>query len=483
VLLLTLVVPTQGQSVVINEFVASNQHGLTDGDGNASDWIELYNGSSRSVVLDGWHLTDDRGNLHKWTFPAGTVLSAGKYLVVFASAHMSPTGVYTDRKGYLHTNFSLDKDGEYLALVDPDGAVVHEYTPRFPPQRTDVSYGLRQGAFCYFAVPTPGQLNGTGSLGLVEPTIHSQERGFHDQPFDVRISCASPEAQIRYTLDGSEPTEQRGVLYNPGTSIPITTTTVLRSVALKAGWLSPAVTTHTYIFVDAVARQPKNPPGWPSTWGTNSEVPGTIPADYAMDPRVVDSTLPGYSVRAALLDVPSVSISMLPDDFVGTTTGIWTHPQSLWERKCSIEYLLPASTDGFQYDCKIEIHGGSSRRPWRMQKHSLRLTFTSQYGPAKLKYPLFPGLDVDEFNQLILRGGFCDSWGLVSWDATRYRPNDAQYIRDTWVKESLGDMGHPTSSSLFALTSSPASASKSSQISPLGAAISVRPARSLIAMP
>ena len=92
--------------------------------------------------------------------------------------------------------------------------------------------------------------------------------------------------------------------------------------------------------------------------------------------------------------------------------GIWTNPLSRWERKCSVEYILPDGAEGFQHDCKIEVHGNSSRRPWRMQKHSLRLTFTSQYGPAKLHYPLFPGLDVEEFNQLILRGGFCDSWAL-----------------------------------------------------------------------
>lgn len=448
-LLLTLALGAQAQTVVINEFLASNQRGLTDGDGKASDWIEIYNPTTRSVPLAGWHLTDDRSNLRKWTFPTGTTLAPGKYLVVFASAHPSTTGVYTDPKGYLHTNFSLDKDGEYLALTDPDGAVVHEYTPRYPPQQTDVSCGLSQGVLRYFSPPTPGQPNGAGFPGLIEPTTHSRERGFYDQPFDVRILCATSDVQIRYTVDGSEPTAQTGAVYTPSTTIPITTTTVLRSAAFKTGWLPTAVTTHTYIFVNDVARQPKNPPGWPSTWGTNSEVPGTIPADYAMDPRVVDSTLPGYSVRSALLDLPTVSISMLSDDFIGPAKGIWTHPQSLWERKCSIEYLLPDKTEGFQNDCKIEMHGGSSRRPARMQKHSMRVTFTSQYGPAKLKYRLFPGLNLDEFNQLILRGGFCDSWGLVSWDAGRYRPNDAQYLRDTWMKESLGDMGQPTSVSRF----------------------------------
>ena len=333
----------QGQSVVINEFLASNHHGLLDGDGNASDWIELYNGSSTTVALEGWHLTDDARNLRKWTFPAGTSLPTGHYLVVFASAHVSPTGVYVDPKGYLHTNFSLDKDGEYLALVAPDGTVVHEYAPSFPPQQMDVSYGLWQRAYRYFSPPTPGQPNGAGFIDLVEPTTHSRQRGFYDQPFAVQISCSTPDVQIRYTLDGSEPTEQRGTLYAPSTSIPITTTTLLRSVAFKTGWKTASVTTHTYAFVNDVAHQPANPPGWPSDWGYDSEVHGTVPADYAMDPRVVNNTLPGYSIRTALLDVPTVSIAMLPDDFISRTTGIWTNPLSRWDRKCSIEYILPGT--------------------------------------------------------------------------------------------------------------------------------------------
>ena len=160
------------------------------------------------------------------------------------------------------------------------------------------------------------------------------------------FSATRRTPSIRYTLDGSEPTEQHGLVYNPGIPIRITTTTSVRSAAFKTDWKSAGVTTHTYIFVNDVARQPANPPGWPSDWGYDSEVDGIVPADYAMDPRVVNSTLPGYSVREALLDIPTVSISMLPDDFIGRATGIWANPRSLWERKCSIEYILPDGTEG-----------------------------------------------------------------------------------------------------------------------------------------
>ncbi len=430
-------------SVVISEFVASNRASLFDGDGEASDWIELYNGGGEPIVLSGWYLTDDADDPGKWCFPPGVILPSGDYLVVFASSRSE--GDFADRAGHLHTNFALNKDGEYLALIDPQGNVVHAYAPSYPPQETDVSYGLRQTESCYFATPTPGRRNQRPFTGFVEPTVHSSPRGFYDEEFDLEISCETPEVSIRYSLDGSEPTAQHGLLYDRQRPIHIGTTTQVRSIAYRPGWMPRSVSTHTYIFCDHVARQPADPPGWPTDWGHDSEVGGIVPADYEMDPRVVDSTRPGYSVREALLDIPSLSVSMEPDDFLGGASGIYTHPLSRWERKCAIEYLRPDGAEGFQEDCKIEVHGNSSRRPYRMQKHSFRLTFTREYGSSKLRYPLFPDSEVEVFNQLVLRACFTDSWGLVSWVPSRYRPNDSQYIRDVWMKESLRAMGQPSS--------------------------------------
>jgi len=433
--------------VLINEFLASNRRGLLDGDGKSSDWIELYNAGSEAVSLAGWYLTDSKNDLKKWPFPPDTVLGAGEYLLVFASEKSVDN--YVDRDGYLHTNFAIEKGGEYLALVNPGGRVIHEYDTEFPPQQTDISYGMWQTLFRYFAVPTPEKPNENAFLGFTDKTSHSHSRGFYDEAFSLRIFCDTAGAFIRYTLDGSEPTEQHGTIYDSASPIPITTTTHVRSAAFKPGLRPGDVTTHSYIFPDAVALQPAAPPGWPSDWGYDSDAKAVVPADYEMDPRVVNSTLPGYSVREALLDIPTITISMEPDDFISDATGIYANPRSRWERKCSLEYFFADNTTAFQHDCKIEVHGNASRRPYRMQKHSLRLTFTSLYGPAKLNYPLFGESGPDEFNQLVLRGSFTDSWGLVSWSSSRYRPNDSQYIRDVWMKESLADMGQPSSRGNF----------------------------------
>ena len=73
-------------------------------------------------ICSGMHLTDDAGDLTKWTFPAGTVIETDGYLVVFASGRdiQDPS---LDENGYLHTNFKIDSDGDYLAVTTSDGTV------------------------------------------------------------------------------------------------------------------------------------------------------------------------------------------------------------------------------------------------------------------------------------------------------------------------------------------------------------------------
>ena len=120
---------------VILEFLASNDDGLKDENGDNSDWIEIHNPDASSVSLSGWSLSDDLNLPTKWSFPSVT-LAPNEKLVVFASGK--------DRAvagSELHTNFSLSTTGEYLALVKPDGSKTSEFNP-YPAQETDVSYGL-----------------------------------------------------------------------------------------------------------------------------------------------------------------------------------------------------------------------------------------------------------------------------------------------------------------------------------------------------
>ena len=133
-----LLVPAAAQPV-ISEFMAQNNNTLADEDGEYSDWIEIRNTGNSAINLAGWSLSDLSTDLQQWTFP-DTSLAANATLIVFASGK--------DRKlsgQPLHTNFSLAVAGEYLALTAPDGITkATEFSPAYPAQSTDVSYGAAQ---------------------------------------------------------------------------------------------------------------------------------------------------------------------------------------------------------------------------------------------------------------------------------------------------------------------------------------------------
>jgi len=70
--------------LLINEYAPANTSGFKDEDGNYSDWIEIFNNTSSTINLEGYHLSDQAAFLSKWTFPAIS-LSPASYQVVFAS--------------------------------------------------------------------------------------------------------------------------------------------------------------------------------------------------------------------------------------------------------------------------------------------------------------------------------------------------------------------------------------------------------------
>jgi hypothetical protein len=142
---LVFILPATGQ-LSITEFLAENRSGITDSDGDTSDWIEISSRADVPTGMSGWHLTDDPGELTKWSFPAVT-LPAGGFLVVFASGKDR-----SDPAVELHTSFSLDSGGEYLALVAPDGVtVVSEFN--YPEQFEDISYGASARVLSQIVVP------------------------------------------------------------------------------------------------------------------------------------------------------------------------------------------------------------------------------------------------------------------------------------------------------------------------------------------
>jgi hypothetical protein len=156
------------ETVIISEVMASNSRSIADENKSFADWIELRNTGTTAVNLEGWSLADSRRRPRQWLFPA-TNLAPNAHLMIWASGRNRRVA-----GAPLHANFKLSSSGEYLGLVRPDGSVASEFTPQFPPQLPDVSYGFLPGIThsVFFTMPTPGKAN-ESSPTLPGPLITS----------------------------------------------------------------------------------------------------------------------------------------------------------------------------------------------------------------------------------------------------------------------------------------------------------------------
>lgn len=149
------------QPPVINEVMAANDGYLDDENGDTPDWIEIRNPNAFAISMAGYRLRDGGGS--DWAFPAGTFLAGNGHLRVFSSGKDR-----TNPAQNLHTNFSLNSDGELLELRAPGGLTVVDSIPAtvvFPDNVTwgRISNGATQG---YLVTPTPGASNsGAGEPG------------------------------------------------------------------------------------------------------------------------------------------------------------------------------------------------------------------------------------------------------------------------------------------------------------------------------
>ena len=254
--------------IIISEFLADNDRVLSthvEGREEYPDWIEIFNNTTETIDLSNWHLTDRADVGGKWRFPEGITLGSGDYLIVFASKKEEDdypgNYPYVDDDGFLHTNFKLSNNGEYLGLVGPDAStVMYEYNSfelgvdefGYPSQQEDISYGFYYGDHRYFWEPSPGTVNRSPFDGLVEEPVVSHPGGCYVNGFDLTVTCETEGAIIRYTTDGTPPNLANGMTYTE--PIRIDSFTHLMVKGLKAGFKRSDAVIHSYIFLDSDVR-------------------------------------------------------------------------------------------------------------------------------------------------------------------------------------------------------------------------------------
>ncbi|SMO60856.1 lamin tail domain-containing protein [Gracilimonas mengyeensis] len=350
--------------IKINEIVASNGSSLTDEQGEADDWVEIFNAGEVSVNFGGMYVTDDPEEPLKWQIPSDqsnqTTIGPGEYLVLWFDGD--------PEQGALHVDTKLSASGEYVILTDDDG-VTRIDSVAFPELEEDIAWGRNpdgSGAFTYLN-PTPLATNSGSELQQqAEAPSFTLESGFYSSSLVIGIEAPSEDAQIRYTIGGGIPTTSSTLYEGP---ITIDSSAVLRAIAIEPGKAISPISTNTYLFGDS----------------------HTIPVvTFVMDPDSLFGEEEGMYVIGDSAEAG--------ENFPFFGANFWEE----WERPVHIEYLNRSGSVEFEFDGGASIGGNFSRG---FPKKSFIINNNSSYGIDELDYDLFPENDYTEYDGFGLRAG------------------------------------------------------------------------------
>ncbi|MEN8737485.1 MAG: CotH kinase family protein [Akkermansiaceae bacterium] len=228
---------------VINEIMANNRSTVADAQGEFDDWVEVFNPGASELDLSGYYFSDDPEEVTKWQVPLGSgmVVPAGGYATLWLDDDVED--------GADHVGVRLAAEGDVLILTAPDGVTVVEQVV-LPGQHPDISYGRDEaGEFRYLINPTPGLMNDPTGVAVLEGVTFSREQGTFETGFDLVLATSSEGASIRYTVDGTRPSNSNGAVY--GSPVMVESTSCVRAALfLGASQISP-VEIRVYLEVDA----------------------------------------------------------------------------------------------------------------------------------------------------------------------------------------------------------------------------------------
>lgn len=362
----------QVNSLVINEVCASNIDQWVDPSFNYGGWVELYNPTSSAITLTGWYLSDNPLKLNKAKVNQETIIEPGRHVTLWFD-HYSKWSTKT-------IDMKLDCDGGTLYVSDGSGNLVTSLS--YPSAISRCSWARTTDGgetWSYCAQPTPGKSNDgspMSNLRLEAPEVDSPSRIFSAGVEQVNVNI--PEGcTLRYTTDGSAPSETNGYVSLTG-NFTTTTTRTYRFRLFREGWLPSPVVSRTLI-------------------------------------------------RSSLdIDLPILSIVSTHDNFYSDSLGIFCrgvngragNGESVkcnwnmdWERPAVFEYFSPNGELRFAQETGVERCGGWSRA-WK--PYSFKIKGNKRYeGKKFLQYPFFSQKPYLRHQVLQIRNGGNDLYCRV----------------------------------------------------------------------
>lgn len=358
--------------LMINELMQSNIDCVMDDLNDFPDsWVELYNGSSTTINLAKYSIGITSEAEKAWPLPASQV-KAGEYVMVCCDKEASK----------LHTNFRLESGKGCEVYLFYDGKVTDHIGPLPKQPAPNISYGRQtdgSDTLGYMLEATPQKANcGTtcdGSHLLGEPLFSQQgfvTTNMNTITLALSMPTDSPEGtEIRYTLDGTEPTAGSTRYTAP---LTIGSSKVVRAKLFCKGWLSRPSSTQSYIFF----------------------------------PRQL--TLPVISIVT--------DNRYLNDNKVGIFANNSNENRNNWRRPINIEFFMNGENQPSNINqiCETRVAGAASRGA---SKKSMAIYANKRFGTKHFDYEFFPEQRPGSMNfkSLVLRNAGNDVDYLYMRDA------------------------------------------------------------------
>ncbi|MCQ2975112.1 MAG: CotH kinase family protein [Bacteroidales bacterium] len=355
--------------LVINEVCLDND--TIEIDGKTPDWIEIYNISSEIVNLKGWYISDKPKKTQKFCFNEDFFINPQETFLIICN----------EKDKGKNTNFKLSSDGETIVLSNPEGELIDK--KEIPSLYEDRSYGRISNGnekWAEFDEATPGKDNANPKTATPKFSLPA---GFYPNIQNIKISCDDQDAEIYYTLDGTEPTIN-SLRYTQ--EIKINQTLSLRAIAVKPGYKNSSIATSTY-FINL---------------------------------RTINLPIINFTTDDKNFFDNKIGIYVVGTNGIGGSCD--SYPKNWnqdWERPIHFEYFDENKQLILDMDAGIKITGTCSRDN---DQKSLRIVARKEYGPKRLCYKFFPQKDIEEFKSIVLRSGSND------WCYTKLRDGVATLV-------------------------------------------------------
>jgi len=339
----------------------SGLRGLYISQASMADWVEITNASDEPIPLYGWTLSNTSIDLQLQPLPDTTLMPGETRRVTL-------------------TKFRIHGRGEVLTLTDNTGI----------PADTFATGSLRSGVTAARNEPFGTERvllsGGTQYSGFALPVFADIDDLIVDAGTIVSLRTDDAEGVIRYTLDGSPPTERSPIYTDPFT---INSNTILRAGVFSPNKLPGTILTRTYLV------------------GVHHDLPIVT---LASDPVGLHSHYSGIFANGP---------GWQPEF---PYRGANFHRR--WERPTHFAYYEDGELR-VEADAGIRVHGSFSRA---LPQKSIAVFFRSQYGLTRVAYPFVPHVDRTLYDALVLRSGGQDS--------------SFAKLRDTFISNSIMDVTH-----------------------------------------